>query len=199
MTAFADRIAQQLQELGIDASYSETRGLPLCEEPPEVVLVGLDIFGRPRHLEPAAARQWRAMREAAKRDEVELLLVSAFRSVDYQRAIFDRKLGQGATLDEILRVNAAPGYSEHHTGRAVDIATRGCPPLTAAFDTTAAFDWLTRHAGRFDFVMTYPRDNPYGMVYEPWHWAMRGGVEEGPRHEASLETGTVDPWSTPPR
>jgi len=173
MTAFAERIAQHLQELGISPSYGDERGLPLCEEPPEVVLIGLDIFGRARHLEPAAARQWSAMRDAAKAAGVELLLVSAFRSVDYQRAIFDRKLSQGTAVDEILRVNAAPGYSEHHSGRAVDIATRGCPPLTEAFETTEAFAWLTRNAGTFGFEMSFPRGNPNGIAYEPWHWAFR--------------------------
>jgi len=173
MTAYADRIARHLEELGIDLSYGDVRGLPLCEEPPEVVLVGLDIFGRARHLEPVAATQWSAMREAAMADSLELLLVSAFRSVDYQRAIFDRKRSQGVSVDDILRVNAAPGYSEHHTGRAVDIATRGCPPLTEAFDTTDAFRWLTNNAARFGFEMTFPRDNPYGIAYEPWHWAIR--------------------------
>jgi len=173
MSAYAERIAQHLQELGIDPSYSVLRGLPLCEEPAEVVLVGLDIFGRARHLEAAAARQWGAMRETAAADGIELLLVSAFRSVDYQRAIFDRKLSQGVAIDEILRVNAAPGFSEHHTGRAVDIATRGCPPLTEAFETTEAFRWLTQHADRFGFAMTYVKDNSHGMAYEPWHWAIR--------------------------
>jgi D-alanyl-D-alanine carboxypeptidase len=173
VTAYSTRIAQHLKELGISASYGEERGLPLCEEPPEVVLVGLDIFGRARHLEPAASRRWSEMREAAKADGIELLLVSAFRSVEYQRAIFDRKLRQGTPIDDILRVNAAPGYSEHHTGRAVDIATRGCPPLTEAFEMTDTFEWLVRHAGDFEFVMSFPRNNPHGIVYEPWHWAMR--------------------------
>ena len=173
MTAYADRIAQHLRELGIAASYGEERGLPLCEEPPDVVLIGLDIFGRARHLEPAAARQWSAMRDAARAAGIELLLVSAFRSVDYQRAIFDRKLSQGTPIEEILRVNAAPGYSEHHTGRAVDIATRGCPPLTEAFETTEAFEWLTANAGTFGFGMSFPRGNPTGIAYEPWHWAFQ--------------------------
>jgi len=173
MSAYAERIAQHLQELGITPSYAADRGLPLCEEPAEVVLVGLDIFGRARHLEPATARKWSEMRDAARADGLDLLLISAFRSVDYQRAIFDRKLSQGVPIEEILRVNAAPGFSEHHTGRAVDIATRGCPPLTEAFETTEAFGWLTVNAGRFNFALSYPRDNPFGIVYEPWHWAMK--------------------------
>ena len=178
MIAYEERIGQHLRELGISPSYASDRGLPLCIEPPEVVLIGLDIFGRPRHLEPAAAQQWSAMREAARAEDIELLLVSAFRGVDYQRSIFDRKLAQGVPLDDILRLNAAPGYSEHHTGRAVDIASRGCPPLTEAFETTPVFEWLTRHAGRFGFEMSYPRGNPYGMAYEPWHWAI-GGSSKG--------------------
>ena len=186
MTEYEQRIDEHLRELGINPAYAADRGLPLCVEPPEVVLIGLDIFGRARHLEPQAARQWAAMREAATLDGIELLVVSAFRSVDYQRAMFDRKLAQGLTLDEILHVNAAPGYSEHHTGRAVDIATRGCPPLTEAFDTTEAFAWLSGNAARFGFEMTYPRNNRHGIVYEPWHWAMRGvGEDEDASHRAS--------------
>jgi D-alanyl-D-alanine carboxypeptidase len=187
MITYEERIAQHLRELGISPSYAADRSLPLCVEPPEVVLIGMDIFGRARHLEPEAAQQWSAMRDAAKAAEIELLLVSAFRGVDYQRSIFDRKLAEGVPLDDILRVNAAPGYSEHHTGRAVDIATRGCPPLTEAFETTNAFEWLTRNAGRFGFEMSYPRDNPYGIVYEPWHWAMRRSGEVGDNgvHERS--------------
>lgn len=171
MSDYAERIAQHLRELGISDAYASGRQLPLCEEPTELALIGLDIFGRARHLTPIAAAAWLAMREMAGAEGVELLLVSAYRGVDYQRAIFDRKLGEGIALDDILRVNAAPGYSEHHTGRAVDIATRGCPPLTEAFETTEAFRWLTENASTFGFSLSYPRDNPHGITYEPWHWS----------------------------
>ena len=46
--------------------------------------------------------------------------------------------------------------------------------MTEAFENTDAFAWLTAHAARFGFAMTLPRDNPHGLVYEPWHWVMRG-------------------------
>ena len=46
MTAYEERIEQHLREIGISASYAADRDLPLCTEPPDVVLVGLDIFGR---------------------------------------------------------------------------------------------------------------------------------------------------------
>ena len=73
-----------------------------------------------------------------------------------------------------MTVSAAPGYSEHHTGRAVDIATPGSRPLTEEFEDSAAFHWLNENAADFGFSMSYPRDNRYGFIYEPWHWAQHG-------------------------
>ena len=170
------RVAQVLAALGIPASYGPDRRMPPYLEATDLVPVGVDIHGRERHLTPQAAGRWTELRAAADREGITLLLVSAYRSLEYQRQIFERKIGAGEPLEEILMVNAPPGYSEHHTGRAVDIATPGCPPLTEQFETTAAFAWLVQHAHRFGFEMTYPRGNRFGVVYEPWHWAVR---EEG--------------------
>ncbi|HEX5340307.1 MAG TPA: M15 family metallopeptidase [Gammaproteobacteria bacterium] len=171
---YAMRIADIHRQLGIPADYAATRGLPLCEEATELTDIGLDINQRMRQLTPAAAQAWQAMQQAAARDEITLLLVSAFRSVDYQRDLIARKLAKGEHLDAILRVMAAPGYSEHHTGRALDLTAPGLPPLKEAFEITTAFAWLKRHAADFDFHLSYPRDNPHGIVYEPWHWAFSG-------------------------
>jgi D-alanyl-D-alanine carboxypeptidase len=147
--------------------------MPLQPEAADLVSIGLDIHGRERYLTPEAAAGWMDLQAAAGRDGVTLQLVSAFRSLEYQRQIFERKLASGRPLEQILEVNAAPGYSEHHTGRAVDLTTPGCPPLEEEFETTAAFDWLVRQGGRFGFALTYPRGNRFGVAYEPWHWAIR--------------------------
>lgn len=175
--SYEARVARSLAALGIPASYGVDRRLPLYVEAEDLVPVGMDIHGRERQLTPRAAARWTELRAAAHHDDVTLLLVSAFRSLEYQRQIFERKIAAGQTLEQILMVNVPPGYSEHHTGRAVDLTTPGSPPLSEEFETTPAFDWLARHAGRFGFVLTYPRDNPFGMAYEPWHWAM---TESGP-------------------
>ena len=113
-----------------------------------------------------------AMVEAAAGDGVTLLIVSGFRSYEYQAALIRKKINAGQSITDILEVNAAPGHSEHHTGLAVDIATPGSRPLTEEFEDSAAFRWLQANAERFGFSMSYPRDNPWGIVYEPWHWAM---------------------------
>ena len=171
--SYEARVARSLAELGIPPSYGVDRQMTCHAEATELVSVGVDIYGRDRQLTPRAALLWAELKAAAYADGVTLLLVSAFRSLEYQQRIFERKLTAGESLNDILRVNAAPGYSEHHTGRAVDLTAPDCPPLSEAFEATPAFDWLVRHAQRFGFTMTYPRGNVFGVAYEPWHWAVR--------------------------
>ena len=97
-------------------------------------------------------------------------MVSAFRSASYQLVIIERKLERGQSIAEILRVSAAPGFSEHHSGRAIDISTPGFAALEEEFEYSPAFHWLQRHAGDYGFYMSFPRDNAHGITYEPWHW-----------------------------
>jgi len=168
--AYLDRVVGVLEALGLPPGYAARRGLPLCEEAVTLASVGPDVFGREQFLAADVAQRWVSLAAAATADAVDVQLVSAFRSLDYQRGIFERKLAGGITLDEILRVNAPPGYSEHHTGRAVDVTTPGCVPLTEAFESSPAFAWLERSADRFGLRLSYPRGNVFGVVYEPWHW-----------------------------
>ena len=168
---YAATVAAVHRELGIPADYAARFKLALCEEASELVSIGEDISGREQKLTPRTAAAWERMRTAAKKDGIALLVVSAFRSLDYQRGLIARKLENGRSLADVLKVNAAPGYSEHHTGRALDLTSADCPPLEQGFETTAAFTWLLKNAGRHGFKLSYPRNNPHGIMYEPWHWA----------------------------
>ncbi len=160
-------------ELGIPADYGQAGALPAFAEATELVEVGPNLVGRMQRLTPTAAARWAEMVVAASQDGVMLLLVSGFRSIDYQARLIRKKLNDGQKIEQILTVNAAPGFSEHHTGKAVDIATPGSRPLTEEFETTPAFAWLGQNAARFGFSMSYPRDNACGFVYEPWHWSLK--------------------------
>jgi D-alanyl-D-alanine carboxypeptidase len=167
------RVAAIHRALDIAPDYGCEGHLPLQPEPTELVAIGTDVFGRVQRLAPAAAARWQTMQTAAARDGIALLVVSGFRSLDYQHELIRRKLARGQSIAEILTVNAAPGYSEHHTGLALDLASVDCEPLTETFEDTSAFAWLRDNAGRFDYALSYPRGNPQGFVYEPWHWALR--------------------------
>ena len=167
---YQERVLQTLRELGLPEALAMERRHSLQLEGEDLVSIGLDLLGREQRMERRAAAAWQAMRAAAGGEGVELAVVSAFRSFDYQRQIIARKLAAGQTLQQILVVSALPGFSEHHTGRAIDIGTPGSPPLTAAFEQTSAYGWLVRSAESFGFRMSYPRGNPHGVVFEPWHW-----------------------------
>lgn len=159
------------QELGIPEDYGRDGDRPLFEEATDLVDVGPNLVGRMQQLTPETARKWTEMVDAAAADGVTLLIVSGFRGIDYQASLIRKKINAGQIVSDILRVNAAPGFSEHHTGRAVDIATPGSRPLTEEFEDSDAFRWLLENAARYGFSMSYPRENPCGFIYEPWHWA----------------------------
>lgn len=144
--------------------------VPFVSEATDLIGVGPDHLQREAFLTPAAAAAWMAMCDAASADGVALILVSAFRSVTRQQEILTNKIARGITLEEALEYSAYPGFSEHHSGNAVDIGTDGAKHLEEEFESTMAFSWLCENAERFGFTMTYPRDNPFGIAYEPWHW-----------------------------
>jgi len=168
-------LLERLHALGLDeVAYGESTGLALVAEPHVLGYAGRDRYRRPLWLAKSATRGWQRMRRAALSDDIVLEAISGYRSHDYQLGIFRRKLARGQAVAEILAVNAAPGYSEHHGGRALDIGTPAEPPAEESFERTPAFAWLQRNAAAHGFVLSYPRDNPHGIVYEPWHWCWRG-------------------------
>ena len=93
--------------------------------------------------------------------------------MDYQKELIEKKLAQGQSIENILKVSAAPGYSEHHTGRALDLNSPGCDVLEECFEDTRAFAWLSLEAAEFGFGMSYGKANAHGIAYEPWHWCFQ--------------------------
>ncbi len=112
------------------------------------------------------------MMSRAGRDNVSLEISSAYRSFGTQSSLKSSYLvtyGSGAN-----QFSADQGYSEHQLGTAVDLTTSGLKPvLDISFDKTPAFDWLTKYAYRYGFILSYPKNNAY-YQYEPWHWRFVG-------------------------
>ena len=173
MTQSPERIRSLLVSLQIPPERIATKGLVLQAEADDVVVAEVGADGRQHLLTPAATAAWHAMSAAAAADGVAIRIASAFRSVERQAEIVRSKLEQGFSLESILEVSAPPGYSEHHTGRAVDITTDDSPAREIEFARTAAFRWLCRRAGEFGFSLSYPQGNRHGYAYEPWHWCHR--------------------------
>ncbi len=169
--AFSDR---QSAALGIPEGYAEQHQLSWIDEPARLHYAGRDYVGRTLWLQHGAMQAWQNLRRAALATGIRLEAVSGFRSIGYQAGILRRKLERGLSVAQVLAINTAPGYSEHHSGRAIDVGTPGCAPAEEAFESTPAFAWLREHAAQYGFRMSYPRDNPHGVIYEPWHWYWQG-------------------------
>lgn len=150
---------------------------PRFKDAEQLVCVGRDVHGRDALLHPDAADAWARMVTEAGHCGATLLIVSAFRSIDRQREIVRRKRDKGLSWEAILRVSAYPGFSEHHTGCAIDIGSPECCELVERFEDTKEFKWLSVHATEFGFVMSYPRGNRLGVDYEPWHWMWRSPLK----------------------
>lgn len=157
------------------------------DEAPEDDLVALPSNPEIR-LRNAAAERFEAMREAARRDGHNLVSLSGFRTLEEQEYLFfGIKAERGQDVQTRAEVSAPPGFSEHHTGYAVDVGDASQPGtnLNADFGETEVFAWLEENANGFGFELSFLPDNPQGVVFEPWHWRFVGDRE-------SLETFYIE-------
>ena len=122
---------------------------------------------------------WDRMKKAAQTDWIDLNIVSGFRSISAQKSIFPRKFQPGATPSDEkfisrLRESAPPGFSEHHTGYAIDI----CSVEESDFEKGGRYyevsEWLKKNARRFGFEQSFPENNSQGLINEPWHYRYVG-------------------------
>ena len=117
------------------------------------------------------------MQKDALQDGIKLEMISGYRSSKYQIEIFKCKFKDknNPTEDELrkrLSVSAPSGFSEHHTGLAIDINS-----VEDEFAGTPEAIWLEKNAPKYGFELSFPRNNKQGLSYEPWHWRYVGDSE----------------------
>lgn len=181
---------QQLQQLGIIVQITSVGGEPIAIlEPPSAPPTPIEgipfhfpyrilserllqaISGNQR-LHPDAAQAFQQMRAAAQAAGISLRPLSGYRSWQTQSFLFQRQIQRRGSEIAAKRLSAPPGYSEHHTGYAIDIGDSRSPStdLQFSFDRTAGFQWLSTQARSYGFELSFPPNNPQGISYEPWHW-----------------------------
>ena len=105
--------------------------------------------------------------KAARAAGLEFVLESGYRSVEEQEEIWCELLDLVVPYESIIKGTAPPGYSEHHTGRAVDFY-----PTTGDFVGTREYWWLKRNAHKYGWRQSYTSGE--GVRREPWHWYYEG-------------------------
>ena len=119
------------------------------------------------------ADAFKTMSKAARKEGLKIKVVSGYRSSHYQIQVFKSKFNGKYPTDEQmkarLKYSAPSGYSEHHTGLAVDIND-----TEERFKNTKEYGWLLEHAYEYGFEQSFPENNAQGLGFEPWHWRFVG-------------------------
>ena len=135
-------------------------------------------------LQTEAAEAFLSMQAAAAKDGVDVRMQSGYRSVSYQKKLYDNKtqyyrdkgLSEAAAREKAAVIVNPPGCSEHNCGLAADLNSPEHTTLDTGFADTAAFRWLCENAEQYGFILRYPKEaeSVTGITYEPWHWRYVG-------------------------
>ena len=111
-----------------------------------------------------------------------LFVESGYRSPAYQLYLFLFYLPKhGDSITETNKFVALPGYSEHGNPhrQAIDFINEegiNGEDHPEEFEALPEYHWLQQHAGKYGFILSYPRDNTSHTSFEPWHWHYEGST-----------------------
>jgi D-alanyl-D-alanine carboxypeptidase len=136
-------------------------------------------YQRFEYLDQEAAKALMKLIYVARDEGVWIIPVSGFRTVERQKLLFNEQMARLGSDEAAAKVSAPAGYSEHHTGYAVDLSDGRFPKqdITNAFVDSDAYRWLNQHAKEYGFEMSFPLNNSQGVMFEPWHWRFIGSPD----------------------
>lgn len=158
-------------------------------------LIGLNnnnLIGDSIKLESETYYAFKKMQIAAKKDGINLKIISAYRDYERQKLIWNNKykkfteeysLNPNEAILEIIRFSTIPGTSRHHWGTDIDIIDGNFPDeenvlVSEKFEKDGLFyklkNWLDNNSENFGFYLTYTNDkNRKGFEFEPWHYSYK--------------------------
>lgn len=122
-------------------------------------------------LQPEVIEAYQQMFQDASEEGYEFVLVSDFRTYQYQEQLYDNYAARDG-VEAADQYSARPGHSEHQTGLAIDIGSAdSATTLSVEFGNTPEFEWMKDVAHEYGFIIRYPegKEEITGYQYEPWH------------------------------
>lgn len=126
----------------------------------------------------------RKMLADAKKDGMNIVICSAYRSVEKQEQVFSSSMKERvksgmAYWDAYVETSknvAEPGTSEHALGLALDLISNQYAELDERQENTQEAKWLAENCHKYGFILRYPSEktNITGIIYEPWHYRYVG-------------------------
>ena len=99
--------------------------------------------------------------------------ISTYRTLDYQEKLYNNYVKKDG-IEIADTYSARKGFSEHHTGLAIDIDNTILSYNN--FENTKEFNWMLNNSYKYGFILRYPKqyENITGYIYEPWHYRYVG-------------------------
>ena len=120
-----------------------------------------------------AKEAFESMSDDAKKEGMNIIAMSSYRSYDYQVNLYNNYVKTDGK-EAADTYSARPGYSEHQTGLAVDVYNLELP--YTSFEETEEFNWMQENAYKYGFILRFPKDKVdiTGYQYEAWHYRYVG-------------------------
>lgn len=126
-----------------------------------------DLIGEGKYAVRKQTREaFDKMTAAAKKDGINLFILSGFRPYSRQEYLFNRSV-RTKGQEHADKYVARPGASQHQLGSAVDINS-----VENSFVNTKEYRWLKENAEKFGFSLSFPKgqEDKTGYAFEPWHY-----------------------------
>lgn len=140
--------------------------------PNDLTLINSKYTTRENKLRAQAASSFEALAADALKDGIKIYAASSYRSYSYQKNLYNYYVSIDG-IEEADTYSARPGFSEHQTGLAVDIANIN---KTLIEENDKEFTWLKNNAHKYGFILRYQKnaEKITGYIYEPWHYRYVG-------------------------
>ena len=139
---------------------------------PDLVTMSSNYSREGQRMEKEAYEHFKEMVDAAKKDNIKIYNISAYRSYSSQSSLYTMYSNRdGVTKADTY--SARPGHSEHQTGYATDII---CSSSGCKFEERKEYEWLKDNSYKYGFIIRYPKGKEYitGYTFEPWHYRYVG-------------------------
>ena len=141
--------------------------------PNDLELIDIKYSCEDKKLRKKAKNAFEKMAINAKKEGFNIIIVSAFRSYDYQEKLYNNYVNELGHFRANI-ASAKPGHSEHQTGLSIDVANSTLDYDN--FENTKEFNWMINNAHKYGFILRYPKAKYHitGFKYEPWHYRYVG-------------------------
>lgn len=152
---------------------NKSNKMPTKEDPKDLVIPNVSLRTASKmtsQLRKEAAIATEKMFNAAKKEGINLIFISGYRTHQYQEGLYNNKVARSGKAEADKYV-ARPGHSEHQTGLVLDLLSSEYGSLDEGFKNTKAYKWLMKNMADYGFILRYPkgREHITGYSYEPWH------------------------------